>query len=164
MTITIYKISNPNFERVYIGSTKKTINERKSTHFGNYKTYKNRGIGYCSSYELLEGNPIFEVLETFDNEEERYIREQYYYYLYPNRVNKNIPANTNGNMQEYLRNYYRTNRDYIVGYKNNKYVCTCGGHYSYANKQAHLKSLKHQRFKNNQPQNNQHLFQLIQDF
>ena len=71
-TGTIYKISTPKSEKVYVGSTTQTINKRLSHH----KYNKN-----CMAQKLLElGECKIEALEVLYNctKEELRIKEQHY--------------------------------------------------------------------------------------
>lgn len=66
---TIYKISSPAVEKVYIGqTTKRNINCRFAEHKTNYWKYYNQGIGnYRSSYEILQyPDAKIEALETIE--------------------------------------------------------------------------------------------------
>ena len=70
---TIYKISSPSIEKVYIGqTTKKNINCRFAEHRCNYVNY-GKGIGnYRSSYEILQyPDAKIEALEQIEVENKK---------------------------------------------------------------------------------------------
>lgn len=165
MTYTIYKISNPNTDKIYIGSTKQPLDVRKSKHFNHFRTF-NQGLmtRYCSAYELLQGNPIFEQIEIIDTEDKKQAleRERYYIELYRNIcVNRHKPIRTNIEKVQYYRQ--RANQFYI----NNRlsYPCNCGGHCSQANKLYHLKTKRHKKYEfNKKLYENRPIFELIKDF
>jgi len=74
--ISIYKITTPLYpNKIYIGSTKRTIEKRFNCHKNKYKRWLNKksNTKYCCSYPLLKYGKI-KLLETCD-EKDRYIRE-----------------------------------------------------------------------------------------
>jgi len=52
----IYKIISGSTDKIYIGSTVKTIEDRLSVHESGYKSWINSGFehSYCTSYEILK--------------------------------------------------------------------------------------------------------------
>jgi hypothetical protein len=88
----IYKISSPNTDRVYIGSTKnKYLSGRKAKHVYDYKGYLDGRRHYKSSYEILKhGDCVYDLLEVFeyDNLSKLRQRESEIMRDYPTRVNK----------------------------------------------------------------------------
>lgn len=85
---TIYSITSERGDKVYIGSTKQTLAQRKASH----KSYKN-----CNSQMLIKEygweNCKFTILEECAVEQ-RYERERYHIEHTPNLVNKMIPGQT----------------------------------------------------------------------
>lgn len=78
--ISIYKISSPTCEQVYVGSTKNSITERFWYHKSNYKKYCEGRNSYCSSYEIIDKdyeNVKIELLEECSSEN-RKDRERYW--------------------------------------------------------------------------------------
>lgn len=88
----IYKISSPNTDQVYIGSTvNKYLSCRKAKHVYDYKGFLQGKRHYKSSYEILKyGDCIFDMLERFeyDHVSELRQREAEVMRKYPNKVNK----------------------------------------------------------------------------
>lgn len=90
----IYKISSPNTDKVYIGSTvNKYLSCRKAKHMYDYNGFLRGTRHYRSSYEILKhGNCIFDMLERmeYDHVSELRQRESEFMRQYSNRVNKNF--------------------------------------------------------------------------
>ena len=62
----IYKIVSPSTDKIYIGSTVKTIEERLENHEEDYKIWFNSEFRnrYCTSFEILKyGNYNIELVE-----------------------------------------------------------------------------------------------------
>ena len=106
ITANIYKIVSPNTDKIYIGSTKRTLRQRMNNHISEYNKKR-----YCTSKIILAaGNATIELIEVFncDNRKELHQREGYYIRLYINIcVNKIIPDRTKAE-------YYQENRDEIL--------------------------------------------------
>ncbi len=64
----IYKISSPNTDKIYIGSTThKYISLRKAKHVYDYKGYLNGTRHYRTSFEILKhGDCVYDMLERFE--------------------------------------------------------------------------------------------------
>ncbi len=92
----IYKISSPNTDKVYIGSTvNKYLSCRKAKHNYDYNGFLRGTRHYRSSYEVLKhGDCIFDILERkeYDHVSELRQREAEVMRTYSNRVNKYLPV------------------------------------------------------------------------
>jgi len=88
----IYRISSPNTDEVYIGSTiNKYLSCRKAKHVYDYNGFLQGKRHYKSSYEVLKhGDCIYDMLERFeyDHVSELRQREAEVMRMYPNKVNK----------------------------------------------------------------------------
>ena len=88
----IYKITSPNTDKVYIGSTAcKYLCQRKSKHLDDYKQFLNGKRHYKSSYEVIKyGEPVFDLLEIVECNELQELRQRENVIMrtYPTRVNK----------------------------------------------------------------------------
>lgn len=88
----IYKISSPNTDKVYIGSTvNKYLSCRKAKHVYDYNGFLRGTRHYRSSYEVLKyGDCIFDILERMDYEQLWQLRQRETEVMrtYSNRVNK----------------------------------------------------------------------------
>jgi len=89
----IYAIISDSTDRIYIGSTKKSIEERMQEHRADYKRYKQGRYHYISSFEILEyPDARIDWLETvYDGENMKEI-EQAHIDENDNAVNKNRAA------------------------------------------------------------------------
>ncbi len=50
----IYKLSSPQSDKMYIGSTTKTLKRRLVQHKGDYRSYLKEQTNYRSSFELIK--------------------------------------------------------------------------------------------------------------
>jgi len=160
----VYKITSPSTDKIYIGSTTKTLQTRLITHNSEIK----RGKGCMSKLILCFNNAVIECIEEveFENEKDLRIRERYHIELNRDKcVNQTIPTRT-------IKEYYIDNADkikekrkkYLIvnvdRYKetlkqyridnadriNAKIICECGGKHTYSTKSRHLKTKKHQNY------------------
>ena len=163
--INFYKIVSSNTDKVYIGSTGKTLNERLSGHKHEYKKFQERKTDYTSSFEILEFKDYsIQLIESKECEtkQNRGIIEGYHILNNPTAVNKYMPGRTkqqwiSENKQqtsEYQKRYYQNNREYVKNrvkqqyqnikeHLNEKHICQCGKIYSTHHKTRHEKSQKH---------------------
>lgn len=103
----IYKITSPNHEKMYIGSTFKKLQYRFAVH----KSMWNKA---SSKHIIQAGNAKIELVETIqindDDKRSRYLRERYWINIFRDMgcpiINKHVPGRT---QQE----YYRDNKDKI---------------------------------------------------
>ena len=92
MTIKIYKISSPNTDKVYVGSTKSPLNTRLRRHRNDYERFKLGLRPNITSFEILEcGDPEIELLTECDNDEAEQLEEEYQDNE-PNCVNRYRPT------------------------------------------------------------------------
>jgi len=151
----IYKITSSQTDKVYIGSTKQTLNTRFSKH--KYRLD-------CSSKSIIAfGDAEIELIEEVD-EQNRLIRERHYIESYGEQcVNEIIPFRTKEETTEYNREhnreYYETNKEQMNEYNreysrvyrsthkekiNEKFICdVCNGKTTRSNISKHLKTKKH---------------------
>jgi hypothetical protein len=112
-SINFYKITSTNTDKVYIGSTKKSINERLQKHEANYRHFKDGKTNYTTSFEILEfKNCKIELLENkfCQSKEEQDMVECNYIINTPNTVNKYLPGRTK-------EQYYQDNKEDILTYQ-----------------------------------------------
>ena len=125
----IYKISSPQTDKIYIGSTCKELYERLSKHKNHYRDYLNGKQKYITSYEIIKfSDCIIELIEKVncDNKKDLLIREGYYIRLYKNNVvNKYIAGRTRNEYKKQIKN------------------CLCGSKYTLRHKARHLRTKKH---------------------
>jgi len=131
----IYKITSPNTNKIYIGSTTHTIEQRLYQHQNNYKQQLQEKTNYTSSFEIIDAkNATIELIEeVLDN---NILKSRERFHIENNKhlvVNKNIPNRTKKEYEEeeykerrnqlnykwrnshkdYNSNYYQAHKEYI---------------------------------------------------
>ena len=162
MFVRFYKITSTNTEKVYIGSTKMTLENRLHFHEIDYKTFLENGIKKITSRHILcQGNYSIHLLEEREckDEKEQNQIEQNYILNEPNSVNRirrlgirKIIGHGNeyAKMFYYTQNnnrakeFYKEHKEEILNRAKQIITCEiCGGQYDYSHKTTHLKSKKH---------------------
>lgn len=142
----IYKISSPETDKIYIGSTTKSLSQRLSQHKRGYKRYINGRFNYVTSFDIVKLNePVIDLLESFPYESKVKLHEieRYYIELYRDiTVNKNIPNRSS-------KEWFDANPDYLKKYgcvynklKSHCQYCNC--ELTKCNMSHHNKTKKHQ--------------------
>jgi hypothetical protein len=149
---------------------------RLAGHVGNYKSYLNGKSNYISSFDVLQnGNYDIVLIESYpcNSKDELHARERYYtnnidcvnqrkgqgmynelgekeyqkQYHEKNIEKSKAYYNDNKNkIIERSKEYYKQNKDIIHAKQNEKHICICGNCYTYANKQQHIRTAKHQKY------------------
>ena len=156
---TIYKIISRNSDKIYIGSTTKTLIQRLSIHESDYRSYKRGKMNYITSFKILEyGQYHIELIESveFDTKDELRKLEGYYIQTFKAIcVNKNVAGQTNqesckiyylknkDKIDQYVKAYYIQNRDKINKQKKEILTCSCGKTYTRGHKSHHEKTKFH---------------------
>ncbi len=152
----IYKITSPNTEKIYIGSTCHTLEYRLRKHINNYKSYLKGEYKYTTSYEIIKSND-FEIilLENVkcNNKRELHLIERKYIDEI-DCVNKFKPLRSKkewyqDNKQRLLKKqieYQKKNKAKNKARGSKKINCECGSIHRYDNTSAHKKTKKHIRF------------------
>jgi hypothetical protein len=107
---TIYKITSPNTDKIYIGSTTRTINRRYGQHMTTYRAFMKGNKKYCTSIEIIKcGDSRIEMIEVVEGtKQEIHTRERYYIELHNgNCINKVIPTRTNAEYKHCNKNIIR---------------------------------------------------------
>ena len=156
----IYKLTCDKSDKIYIGSTVLTLNERLSKH---------KGKKSCLSRQLLElGEVKIELIQNYpcNNKKELETKERHYIEKYKNIVvNKYIPTRTakewrkdNRELKkEYCKEYYQINKekakqyylkkkDIISEKRKVKMTCECGSVFRKNDMSRHCKTNKHQNY------------------
>ena len=100
----IYKIISPQTEKVYVGSTTDSINQRFSKHKCDYKRYQDGKGKYITSYEILKhGDAVIELIEEkrYENRNNMIQREMFYIGSVENTVNKMRPKTSEERAKRY---------------------------------------------------------------
>jgi hypothetical protein len=141
----IYKLVSSNGNLCYIGSTTESLAVRFTKHKCNYKRWKAGKYSFVTSFKVFDENDaIIELLERYPCDSRKELEKAERKYIESNKcVNKTIPGRTE-------QQYRETNKDVINAKRNKKFVCDCGGNYTYPHRSQHLKTVKHQKFVNEQ--------------
>ena len=148
----IYKVYSNNSDKLYIGSTCKTILQRFNTHKKNYHFYLQGKYSFVSIFKLFDevgpDNCYIELIcdiqcdskiELHTKEHEVMQSPEYNRFI----VNKNRPiSKTHNELLEYKKTYYFNNKEKLLS----SIACHCGGHYCTYSKSKHMKSQKHTNF------------------
>ena len=140
--INFYRISSPNTEFVYIGSTVKTIQQRLIKHENNYKHYLEGKYPFVSSYDILEvGDYKINLIESIicETKQDRDMTECKHI-INNNSCNVVMPGRTE---KQYLSQWYEKNKEQLQQHRSAKHSCICGGNYTTSHKTEHFKSKKH---------------------
>lgn len=111
----IYSITSEKGPKIYIGSTKTTLAQRKAGHKKGKR---------CSSLILFNEygweNCIFTILEVCEDEI-RYVREKHYIETTENVVNKAMPGKSDEEKKEAALKYYYDNKEKYATYRKEYY-------------------------------------------
>lgn len=140
----IYKLKSDKTDKVYIGSTVRTLDDRFKQHYSHYNSFTNNGkCHYMSAFELIKLGCVIELIEEFEyetlgelhNRESKFIRE-----LGDKAVNIRVDDRTKG---ERNHRYWEKNKDKVKEAQKKKFECECGSMVRVSDKSRHLKSKKH---------------------
>ena len=145
----IYKIVSDCTDKVYIGSTIRSLGVRFTEHKYNNTTHSKSILQYGQCrIELIEDYPCL-------NAEQLRRREGYYILNTPNCINKNIAGRTKKESarHDYITHieqikikkkiYNQKNREYIKKRKTERILCDCGIYYTRDNKKRHERTNRH---------------------
>ena len=146
MKCRIYKLSSPHTDRVYVGSTVQTLNQRLANHRCNYSAGKN--CGSCELLKLGEYDVEIELLEEIEiehNEDpKRYCCEQKWMDCTENTCNI-LRADKTAHRAEYIKEYHKEHKEEIIRYKAEKITCDCGSMVSRSGMARHRRTEKHRK-------------------
>lgn len=137
----IYKISSPEIDKIYIGSTTLDINKRFTIHKQQYKNYMKQNQSYISSFDILKCNESkIDIVEEiiFQNSKELREREKHHRELNKDKtVNKNSPLQTDIEKKQQMKRHNDLRKDL-------NYNCpVCVTQIRLKSKYAHNKCKKH---------------------
>ena len=139
---SIYKLTDLDTGRVYIGSTKQKLSRRLSIHRHFSKTGKG-----CTCKDFNWNNVEIEEIELV--EVDHFQRERYYIQN-TDCVNKNRPARTEEERKEQIKEYDEKHKEqrkeYRKEYRKQKITCECGSIITRGALARHKISTKHQEF------------------
>ena len=139
----IYKLTSSQTDKVYIGSTYRSLSERFSGHKTHYKCWLTSQVKKITSCDLLQYTDVkIELIKEFPCETKKELeKEEGKLIVENNCVNKHVAGRTRKETTRISRN---KNKEKIY----EKFTCECGGNYIYANKSRHFKNKKHLKFVN----------------
>lgn len=160
----LYKLISKQTDKVYYGSTERTLEIRFSSHKSRFK---NGIINGCSSKEILCYDDceivLLDIVEVANKKELRKYERRY---IENNEcVNKRIPGRTKHEYRlehteeskkyrlenkekllDYMKNYRLENKDIIKTKKKEKNICVCGKTFTHSHKARHERSQFHCQF------------------
>jgi hypothetical protein len=120
----IYKLTSPQTEQCYVGSTSIPLNHRFSCHKSHYKGWLNKTRARMSSFEIVKYDDCsIELIELYncENRTELRIREQYHIENTPNCVNKWSAHTTKEKTRQIKKKYLNAHRlehsEYVKKYE-----------------------------------------------
>jgi len=165
----IYKLTSSQTDKVYIGSTIKSLNDRFYDHKYHYKRWLKSQMNKITSYDLLQYTDVkIELIKEFPCKTRTELeKEEGKIILDNNCVNRCVAGRTKKEyveankekikekqkeyveankekINEYYKEYVEANKEKI----NEKFTCECGGNYTYKHKSQHFKTKKHLKFVN----------------
>jgi hypothetical protein len=144
----IYKICSNLSNKIYIGSTTQSIQQRLSEHVGAYKTHlKNNNTNYVSSYEIIKfGDAFITLLEqcNFNNRQQLERKEGEYIKQNINIAVNKVIAGRTGN--EYHNDNKEKEKQYSID--NAEHIAERQKNYR-TNNTEHLKEYKKKYDTNN---------------
>jgi hypothetical protein len=147
----IYKIECNVTGKVYIGRTCEPILARRlAGHITDYNKYLKGTYHYVSSFDVLQNkNYDIVLIESYPctSKDELHARERYHTNNIEcvNKIKGQGMLNELGE-KEYKKQYREKNIGLLHAQQNEKHMCICGNCYTYANKQRHIRTAKHQQY------------------
>ncbi len=169
----LYRIVSPNHDKMYIGSTVKTLEQRFSEH----KSERD-----CMSREIIDaGDARIEEIEAFpcldkyqleDREAELQLADwggcvnkmvagamrraggeqaynKAYYTAHADEIKAYQKVYREANAEKIKANqeaYYEANKEKLRAQKSKKCTCSCGATYRHSDKARHLRTKRHQKY------------------
>ena len=134
----VYKLTSPETDKIYIGSTFKTLHQRLIRHKQHYRAYLRGKHNYYTSYDIIKLNDCkIELLEEKEVENKKQLREIEKVYMANNNcVNKFSALLTETERREYAKQYKNNQGKELI-------LCACGLMTTKNNKFYHLRTKKH---------------------
>jgi group I intron endonuclease len=155
-TCVVYAIvcRNDNVKNMYVGSTvdlDKRKREHKSLCYNkNFSSYNLKVYKFIRENDGFD-NFEFEILEEVccQNKQQLLEREKFYIECLEPTLNSEVPSRTHKQWREDNPEYHKKYREEHRKKIHQKFICECGGRYTYSGKSSHLKTKKHQNYINN---------------
>ena len=158
MSSRIYKLTSQQTPKIYIGSTKLSLNTRFILHKTKFKNQ----VKYITANEILQYPDCkIELIEECELSIDEFKRREGEYIKHFDTCNKNIAGrNLKQYYKDHIEKYKETNKkfrtenpEYYNKYYhcnknkyNTKIVCNCGGKYCTFTKSNHFKTNKHIKY------------------
>jgi len=145
----IYKIVCNITGEIYIGSTIKTLAQRKADHKSTTNSCVSKNIINRGDYEMiLIKNYSCNSKKELEEEEKKYIRENECINKYiPNRTQEEWREDNKQKLKKYQQEYrkkeYETKKEEILKKQQEKVECECGSIVNRNHLARHKKSFKH---------------------
>jgi hypothetical protein len=114
----IYAIKNETSDNVYVGSTVKSLEERFTTHKGNYKLWLKGKYTYVTSFEIIKCPTAYiEYIEGCDIED---LADREDYWIQNTKCVNMRNGNSDNYVEtrpQYLKDYVEKNKEKIKEYK-----------------------------------------------
>ena len=153
MKCRIYKLSSPHTDRVYVGSTVQTLNQRLANHRCNYSAGKN--CGSCELLKLGEHDVEIELLEEIEIEHtddpKRREYEQKWIDCTENTCNILRAEPARRNRKEYMKEYFQKNKERLQELACERITCECGSVIRRGDKARHRRTKKHRELMASKP-------------
>ena len=168
----IYKLISLETNEFYIGSTIRSLSQRKGGHFSSYKAWLlDNKKPVCHSYKLIsKGNVDIVLIENYpcNSKEELHSRERYH--IENNDcINIRLPIKSKEEIKEYNKKYWNEHAEHLYKWrkqdkinnpekykeKNKKayaiskpkrFFCECGSNVKLYGKTEHFESMKHKKY------------------
>ena len=149
----IYMITSEHSDKIYIGSTCKTLSQRLKGHEASFKTNK-----HSSSIEILKlGDYKIELIKSFPcNSRDELVREEGKYIkrnkvicvnkVIAGRNNREYREDNKERIQKSNQQYRIDNYKNIQEYQNKVRPCACGGTFTYKLNYRHKLTPRHKAF------------------
>ena len=144
----IYKIYSNEYDKIYIGSTRKKLNERLTQHKSQYKQFlKNKHNNYVSSFEILNKGGKIGLIIEFDDINNDTLKKWERFYIEQNKnicINKNMPITTDEEQKAQKKEYKEANKERHKQYMKEYNEANKGKYkeYNEANKERHKHYMK----------------------
>jgi len=139
--VNIYKISSPNTDDIYIGST--TFSLERTLEIHSLRTNQKK-----SKHIINAGNPKIELLEYVECDEKQLSKYERKYYKQYKKTCVNIPHDIKHKLMKALSRKKEKFNELIK--INDMTICKCGSVVNYNGFEYHLNSFKHMSSVNEQ--------------
>ena len=155
----IYQIVSDNYDKVYVGSTKLTLQGRLHQHERDFKRYQKDKYNFVSSFLILgKGDYRIELIEEFDCSSKQELLDRENQYIKKiDCVNMKDISMTSCPVEDYNLDIEKLNEEYkikreqfmrrFIKYSvNRKITCDCGKILKIKSLYLHFRSVRHKEY------------------